>query len=292
MRAVRTLPLVLGSEGLVGRAVAAAMEDSFPETVSAGRAEIDVTDRARLEAEVERLRPTVIVNCAACSDPDACELDPGLAERVNVEGAANAARSAAQIGARMIQFSSTAVFGGGQDRAWKETDDPLPTGVHGRTRLEGERSVVRLAEDHLIVRTSWPYGEGRHSFVDAIGRQIDDGGVLRAVGDRTGSPTWTSDLATALLHLLDGGHRGVVHFGNAGSCSRFDIAAAMVAMLDPPGVRLRRVTAEETGGIAPRPGHEQVDTTLYTSLTGQVPRGWREALECYLRGVARHADRG
>jgi dTDP-4-dehydrorhamnose reductase len=284
MGSARQVPLVLGSQGLIGRAVAVAMEEAFPDTVSAGRAEIDITDRARLEVEVERLRPTMIVNCAAVSDPDACEIDPGRAGQVNVEGASNAARAAAEIGARMIQISSTAVFDGGADHPYTEADAPSPLGELGRTRLEGERGVARHADDHLIVRTSWPYGKGGASFVDAIRRQIADGGVLRAVGDRTGSPTWTSDLAAALLHLLTSRHRGVVHFGNTGSCSRYDVAAAIIAALDAGEARLQRVSTEEAGGIVRRPANEALDTTLYTRLTGHVPRDWRGALQSYLRG--------
>jgi dTDP-4-dehydrorhamnose reductase len=292
MGADRRVPLVLGSQGLIGRAVVAAMEGAFPDTVSAGRAEIDVTDRARLEVEVERLRPTMIVNCAAVSDADACEIDPGRATLVNAEGAANAARAAAAIGARMIQFSSTAVFGGKAGHPYTEADAPSPLGEFGRTRLEGERGVARHTDDHLIVRTSWPYGEGGASFVDAIRRQIADGGVLRAVGDRAGSPTWTGDLAAALLRLLNSRHRGVVHFGNTGSCSRYDVAAAIIATLDAGGARLQRVSAEDVGGIVRRPANEAVDTTLYTRLTGHVPRDWRRALESYLRGGDREPIEG
>ncbi len=284
MSAARQVPLVLGAEGIIGRAVAAAMEDAFPGTVSAGRAEIDVTDRFRVEVEVERLRPTMIVNCAAISGSEACEIDPGCAGRVNAEGAANAARAAAEIGARMIQFSSTAVFDGRSGHPYTEVDAPSPLGELGRTRLEGERGVARHADDHLIIRTSWPYGEGGASFVDAIRRQIADGGVLRAVGDRAGSPTWTSDLAAALLRLLQTAHRGVVHFGNSGSCSRYEVAAAVIAALDTGGVRLQKVLAEAAGGLASRPANEAVETTLYTRLTGHVPRDWKCALESYLRG--------
>ena len=282
----RQVALVLGSEGLIGRAVAAAMEDAFPDTVSAGRAEIDVTDRSRIEVEVERLRPTMIVNCAAISDPEACEIDPGRAGCVNSEGATNAARAAAEIGARMIQFSSTAVFDGRAGHPYSEADTPSPLAELGRTRLEGERGVARHAANHLIIRTSWPYGEGGVSFVDAIRRQIAGGGVLRAVGDRAGSPTWTSDLAAALLRLLRTAHRGVVHFGNFGSCSRYEVAAAVIAALDAGGVRLQRVSAEAAGGLASRPANEAVDTTFYTRLTGHVPRDWKCALESYLRGGA------
>jgi dTDP-4-dehydrorhamnose reductase len=277
----RQIPLVLGAEGTIGRAVAEAMEGAYPETVSAGRAEIDVTDRPRLEAEVERLRPTVIVNCAAVADPAACEADPESAARVNAEGAANAARAAAAIGARLVQFSSAAVFDGIALRPYRESDATAPASVLGRTRLEGERLAVRHEADCLIVRTSWPYGGGGTSLVETIRRRIRQGGVVEVAGDRTGSPTLAGDLGAALLRLLRSGHRGVVHFGNGGCCSLYHLAAAILAHDGGAGATLRSIASP--GG---RTVNEAVDTSRYTELTGHVPRGWRRALQSHLRGEA------
>ncbi|HXH27483.1 MAG TPA: sugar nucleotide-binding protein, partial [Candidatus Polarisedimenticolia bacterium] len=103
-------PLVLGAGGLFGRSLSRLLEETWPATVSATRAELDVTDRFRLESEVERLQPTVVINCAAYSDPDGCEVDADRARRVNVQGAENAARAAAGAGCRIVQLSTVAVF--------------------------------------------------------------------------------------------------------------------------------------------------------------------------------------
>ena len=89
------VPLVLGAGGMLGGAVAEALEGAYPGTISATRAEADVTDRFRLEAELERLRPDVVINCAAYTDVDGCEIDRDRARRVNAEGAGNVAIAAA-----------------------------------------------------------------------------------------------------------------------------------------------------------------------------------------------------
>jgi len=80
---------------MLGRAVAETLEETLPGTISATRAEIDVTDRFRLEAEMERLRPDVVVNCVAYTDVDGCEIDRDRARSVNAEGAGNVAVAAA-----------------------------------------------------------------------------------------------------------------------------------------------------------------------------------------------------
>jgi len=88
----------------------------------------------------------------------------------------------------------------------------------------------------------------------------------------------------ALVRLLDSRHRGVVHFGNTGRCSRYEVAAAIASTVNADESRLERVSAEEIGGIARRPAREEIDTAPYTQLTGDVPRDWKSALQSYLRG--------
>jgi dTDP-4-dehydrorhamnose reductase len=280
----RSVPLVLGAGGMLGRVVARRLERSFPDVVAATRAEIDVTDRFRLEAEIERLRPTILVNCAAYTDVDGCEVDPGRARRVNAEGAENAARAAAACGCRLIQISTDFVFDGRSSRPYGEDDATGPLSEYGRSKLEGERRVAAACADHLIVRTAWLYGSGRGNFVDAIRDRAREGSALKVVNDQYGSPTSVADLAEAIAQLLSTGHRGIVHFVNAGVCSRYELAGAILAILGGPAPPLRPISTDDAGRLAVRPAHSALDTTLFHRLTGTVPRPWREALEEYLAG--------
>jgi dTDP-4-dehydrorhamnose reductase len=281
--AATVVPLVLGAGGMLGRALARRLERAFPSTIAATRAEADVTDRFRLEAEVERLQPTVIVNCAAYADVDGCELDPDLARRVNVDGAENAARAAAGAGCRLLHISTDFVFDGRARKPYGEADPPAPLSEYGRSKLEGERRVADLAPDHLIVRTAWLYGAGRANFVDTIRARAAEGGVLKVVDDQFGSPTWVGDLAEALERLLPIDVRGVLHFANRGVCSRLELAGAILELSGTHGVRVAPITTAEAGRVAVRPAFSALDSTLYTRLSGAAPRPWREALGNYLR---------
>jgi dTDP-4-dehydrorhamnose reductase len=276
---------------MLGAAVAWALEQAHPSTISATRAEIDVTDRFRLEAEVERLQPTVIINCAAYTDVDGCETDRDRARRVNVEGAENVALVAAGAGCRLIHIGTDFVFDGRARRPYREEDTPAPVSEYGRTKWEGERRIASAHADHVIVRTAWLYGRGRANFVDAIRSRALEGEVLRVVTDQTGSPTWVADLAEAIVLLMETDHRGVVHFAGAGSCTRFELAEAIVSILGDSRVRLQPITTDEAGRIAVRPEYSVLDTSLYARLTGRTPRPWQEALCAYLStGRARMAD--
>ena len=266
---------------MLGRVLAGVLEEDFPGTVSATRAEADVTDRFRLEAEIERLRPDAIINCAACTDVDGCETDPDGARRVNAEGAGNAARAAA-AGSRLIHVSTDFVFDGRRNVPYTEDDPPAPLSEYGRSKLEGERRVAALAPDHLIVRTSWLYGAGRPNFVDAVRARARNGGTLRVVDDQFGSPTYAVDLARALRRLIHCDARGLVHFANRGICSRHEMARFILDAGGFRGVGLEAIRTGEAGRIAVRPAFSALDTARYVRLTGEAPRPWQEALRDYL----------
>ena len=281
------VPLVLGAGGMLGTAVAQALEQDYPDTIAATRVELDVTDRFRLEGEIERLRPTVVINCAAYADVDGCEVDTDRARRVNADGAENAARAAAAAGCRIIHVSTDFVFDGRGRRPYLEADPPAPLSVYGRSKLEGERRVAAVAPDHLVLRTSWLYGAGRGNFVDTVRERALAGEVLKVVDDQHGSPCYAADLARAVARLLAIDHRGVVHFANAGGCSRYELAEAILEEIQPPAAGLVAIRTEDAGRLAPRPAYSVLDTSLYARLAGGPPRPWREALRDYLGGAGR-----
>ncbi|HYS05981.1 MAG TPA: dTDP-4-dehydrorhamnose reductase [Candidatus Dormibacteraeota bacterium] len=281
--------LVLGAGGMLGRAVTEALEEAYPGTIAATRAEADVTDGFRLEAEVERLRPDVVINCAAYTDVDGCEIDRDRARRVNAEGAGNVAMAAAATGSRVVQVSTDFVFDGRRGVPYTEDDPPAPLSEYGRSKLDGERRVAAATSEHLIVRTSWLYGLGRSNFVDSIRTRAANGGTLRVVNDQFGSPTYAVDLARALLLLIDRNARGLVHFANAGVCSRYDLAREILAAGGSGTGELKAITTGEAGRIAVRPAYSALDTSLYSRLTGQSPRAWQEALRDYLAAEPRRS---
>jgi dTDP-4-dehydrorhamnose reductase len=285
-------PLIVGAGGLLGRTLAHRLEELFPETIAATRAEIDITDAFRLEAEFERLRPTVVINCAAWTDVDGCTRDPDMAFAANAEGAGNVARAAARIGCRIVHLSTDFVFDGKAARAYAESDPPAPLQEYGRSKWEGEKRVAE-APDHLIVRTAWMYGASERTFVEKIRRRAAAGGELSVVGDQHGSPTFVEDLADGIVRLLESDHRGIVHVANTGRCSRFELAAAV---LDETGLKdrvpLRSIATVPQPGVAPRPANAALDTALYARLTGAPMRPWREALRDYLRRPLGSGDLG
>jgi dTDP-4-dehydrorhamnose reductase len=279
--------MVIGASGLLGRALTRRLEAEFPDTVAATRAEADVTDRFRLEMEIERLDPTVVINCAAFTDVDGCTRDPERARAVNAIGAENAARAAAASGCRVVQISTDYVFDGIQSRPYVEEDPVGPIQEYGRSKLDGERRVATAAPDHLIVRTAWLFGRDGGAFVTGIRRRALAGEPLRVVSDQTGSPTFVDDLAEGIARLLRVEHRGVVHVVNRGVATRLDMTGVILGSLGLDGkVAITPVPARDLFPAADRPAYTALGTGLYERLTGATPRGWREALADAVGGGA------
>jgi dTDP-4-dehydrorhamnose reductase len=286
-------PMILGAGGLLGRTLARRLERIFPDTIAATRAEIDITDSSRVGLEIERLRPTVVINCAAWTDVDGCSRDRAAAFAANAEGAGNVARAASASGSRIVHLSTDFVFDGSSGRAYAESDLPAPLQEYGRSKWEGEKLVAAAAPDHLIVRTAWMYGPSGSTFVEKIRRRATTEGSLSVVSDQHGSPTFVEDLAGGIVRLLSTGQRGIVHVANTGHCSRFELAAAILEDLGlSKSVRLRSVTTVPQADVAPRPPFAALDTALFARITGAPMRPWREALRDYLRRPSGREDLG
>jgi len=267
--------LILGGRGMLGRDLAGKAKDRFA-VASLDLPELDITGRREVFEAVERARPELVVNCAAWTDVDGAESHEEAARAVNVDGARNAAEAARYAGARFIHISTDFVFDGRKQTAYTEDDAPNPLSVYGRTKLEGERAVLDANPDALVVRTAWLYGLHGKNFVRAVLGRAQAGGELRVVTDQAGSPTWTAELAEAVLLLAERDARGLVHFANAGCTSRFDQAREV---LRAAGVEreIVPVLAADLALAAERPSRSELSCAKFTRLTGVAPRGWKEA---------------
>lgn len=284
-------PLVLGAGGRLGAALQEAMEAGFPAAVFATRAELDVTDRWRLAAEIERLEPSVVVNAASFTHVDGCEDEPERAEAVNHEGARHVARAARQAGARLVHVSTDLVFDGKLERPYTEEDAPAPLSVYGRTKLAGEKAALEEHPGACILRASWFFGAGEGKFPENFLARLAARKPLALVDDRYGSPTYIPDLAEAIVRLLGAPHEGILHFTNGGErTTRFHFVERAAAAAGIDAATLGRISWRDwKGDRAPRPVNSALDASRFASVTGWAPRTWGEALGAFAasRALAR-----
>lgn len=276
--------VVLGGRGMLGVDLVTAIETegALAPVLAADRPEVDITDEDALRRFLEGVRPAVVFNCAGLADVDGCESRRDAAFVVNASGAGNAAAAARALGARFIHISTDYVFDGAKRSAYVEEDKPAPLSVYGRSKLEGERLVAERGGDWVVARTAWMFGEHGANFLDMMLSLARQRSEVKVVAEPVGSPTWSRDLADALIALARGAWQGVFHAVNAGACSRVDWVREIVAAagLDT------RVTPVDSSAF-PRPARVPAYSALSIEKlrreTGHVMRPWRDAVREFVR---------
>lgn len=265
---------------MLGQDVVGAMRSAGHDVVGVGRGELDVTDSVSAGAVVGRLRPDVVVNCAAWTDVDGAESAFEAALAVNGAGAGNVARAACEVGAWVLHVSTDYVFDGRKREPYVESDAVAPMSAYGRSKLAGEVSVRQEAgERHTIVRSSWLFGVGGPCFPATMLRLAAERDELTVVDDQVGCPTFTGHLAGALVSLAGSRPLGVVHVAGGGACSWFELARETIASAGL-SCEVKRGRTEDLGRPAPRPAY----SVLESERGEVVPRlpEWRAGLAEYL----------
>lgn len=216
--------LITGARGQLGRC----LSDLLPDALKTDVGELDITDADAVQSYVDSNQVGTIVNCAAYTAVDRAEDDFDTAAKINIQGP----RNLAQTGARLIHISTDYVFDGRGYRPYTPQDPTNPLSVYGRTKREGELTVLEHAQTAVIIRTAWLYSAYGHNFVQTMRALGTDRPEINVVADQVGTPTFAGDLARAITDILPqvpAGHRDIYHFTNEGICSWYDFAVAIMA---------------------------------------------------------------
>ena len=275
--------LVLGGGGLVGRALAAELESrAWPATV-ATRDLADVLVPESLQRCLDASRPDIVFNCAAFTRVDDCETQRELAMKVNGDGVANVVAAAAGAAARVVHVSSDYVFDGSATRPYDESAEPAPISVYGESKLAGEVAALE-ADDALVVRTSWIFGETGPSFVQTVLQLLAGAEPVRIVDDQLGCPTYARFLARALADLAAAGARGLVHYRNREPVTWHGFATAIAARVAPDR-EVTPVTSRDFARPAPRPGYSVLAVDRCEALLGRRVEEWSRGLDRCLEAL-------
>ena len=274
--------LVTGARGQLGRELTTHLQESAHQVVGAMHAECDLTSPESIARIMEKVRPDVVINCAAWTNVDAAEQHRDEAFAVNDAGPRFLALECARRGSLLCHLSTDYVFDGAATSPYSEDAVLHPLGVYGASKAAGEDEVRSVSPHHQIVRTAWLYGQSGPNFVLTMVRLARERGELRVVADQHGSPTWTGHLAPAVMRLVELGATGTFHLTNSGDTSWHGFASAIVADggLAVPVVAL---TTDEYPTAAPRPAYAVLDNGGWRRLGNPPLPHWRDGLREYLR---------
>lgn len=271
--------MVTGARGMVGRAVVEHCTAQGDEVLSFDRSQLDITNAADVNATFERERPETIINCAAWTDVDGCELDPLRAHEANARGPENLAVACRAGGASLITISTDYVFDGHKQGFYTQRDDPQPESVYGVAKLQGERRAQVASARTIVVRTGWIFGVGGRNFLSRIGELARGGERLKAIHDAYGTPTFAPDLAARLRRLAELDLPGVYHVVNAGEGASFsEFARAAMSLAGQDASLLEEVSSDDLKRPAPRPRNSRL-RCLLSAATGLPPLpDWQASL--------------
>lgn len=261
--------LITGAHGLLGQKVlqmfskekkfeilaTAKQEKTFLECENFKYKKLDITKKEDVEKIISNFKPDVVINTAAYTNVDGCEVNKELAWNVNVEGVRNIVSALKNTNSIIIHISTDYIFDG-KAGPYTENDKPNPINFYGRTKLESESVIKSSGVRFLIFRTNVLYGNGKNvkkNFALWLYEMLSAGKKVRIVTDQIGNPTFVDDLAFAILKAVELGREGVYNLGGSDFVSRFDFALIFAEIFGFDKSLIQPVETSELKQTAPRP---------------------------------------
>ncbi len=251
---------------------------------------LDITDADTIRKIVKEKDIRCIVNCAAYTNVDKAETDEALCRKLNAEAPKLLAEAMKEVNGLLVQISTDYVFGGDPyNTPCREDQKGTPTGVYGKTKLEGEKNIEAVGCDYVIIRTAWLYSEFGKNFVKTMLNLTATKPKLTVVFDQAGTPTYAYDLALVIKTVLadyenenpKNGYSkaGVYHFSNEGVCSWFDFTKKIAELAGNTGCDIQPCHSDEFPSPVKRPAYSVLDKTKIKQVFGVEIPYWTDSLK-------------
>lgn len=290
--------LVTGANGQLGnemRIISKQTNDNytFTDVVEVEGVEttlLDITDADTIRKIVKEKDIRCIVNCAAYTNVDKAETDEALCRKLNAEAPKLLAEAMKEVNGLLVQISTDYVFGGDPyNTPCREDQKGTPTGVYGKTKLEGEKNIEAVGCDYVIIRTAWLYSEFGKNFVKTMLNLTATKPKLNVVFDQAGTPTYAYDLALVIKTVLadyenenpKNGYckAGVYHFSNEGVCSWFDFTKKIAELAGNKDCDIQPCHSDEFPSPVKRPAYSVLDKTKIKQVFGVEIPYWTDSLK-------------
>lgn len=275
--------IVVGADGLLGAAVCHRLAEGAQRLRELPTSALEVDRLSDVIYPIEEFRPDWIVNCAGYIDVDAAEKDSEIAYGINGQGAGIIGVAANSCDAHLVHLSTDYVFDGDADVPYRPHDTPNPVNEYGRSKMEGERLVLRVYPPACILRVSWPYGPHKPTAIDEQIKAAQAGEPgPPAFTDDAGSPCYTVTMANRVYDILERALSGIFHCAPKNHCTRWQQAKFVRKYFghqdDPTEDKLERMNWP-----AKRPKFSALDGTALDRVLGLQPSTWQTDLTTYIQ---------
>ena len=281
--------LITGQHGQVSQALQQQLQ-GLGELIVLGRDQLDLANTDQIRTQIRAHQPDLIINAAAHTAVDLAESEPDAAFAINAIAPGILAEEAKALGIPLIHYSTDYVFDGSKPAPYTETDTPNPLGVYGQSKLDGERAIVAVGGEYLILRTSWVYSNHGKNFLLTMQRLLQEKPHMRIVADQIGAPTWAGTIAASTRALIErwqsgeAGAWGIYHLTAQGETSWFGFAEAIAEHLRAQGkacAELEAIPSSAYPTPAKRPLNSRLDCSRLQQQWHVSQPQWQDALrEC------------
>ncbi|MCD4680026.1 MAG: dTDP-4-dehydrorhamnose reductase [Bacteroidales bacterium] len=277
--------LVTGSNGQLGNSIKdLSSEYSNYKFTYTDIEELDIANIRELEDFFLDKGFKFVINCAAYTAVDKAEEESEKALLINSHAVKNLAETCSKNNAILVHISTDYVFNGKNFSPYNESDETCPASSYGRSKLSGEKEIIKAGIKSIIIRTSWLYSEFGHNFVKTMLKYGRERESLNVICDQVGTPTYSRDLAKSILEIVsqtdDIKKPEIFNYSNEGAISWYDFAKAVME-ISGIACNIMPIETSDYPLPAPRPPYSVLNKTkIKKRFNIEIPY-WKDSLrEC------------
>ena len=278
--------LVLGANGQLGKALKKESFNYHYKILFFGKDRLDITDFSDVSKKIRKIKPEIIINCAAYTDVNKSEYENQTANLINNISVGNLAAICKKNKIKLIHISTDYVFDGQKSEPYKESDIVNPLNYYGLTKVKGEKQITDLnLKNSIIIRTSWLYSDTDNNFVSKILKKIYKNEDLCIVEEEYGSPTNADDLAKFILYILpviENNTTQTFHYCNDGICSRKEFVQEILNNLKPD---LKINSIKKFDNHLKRPKYSALNNQKAKSHFDIEILNWKNSLNNHIKNI-------
>jgi dTDP-4-dehydrorhamnose reductase len=276
--------LVTGAKGQLGYDVLKELsERNFTDVIGIGIDDLDLTKEIDVHLFVEKVKPDIIIHCAAFTAVDKAEDLRDKCMDINVNGTKHLTNASISIDAKMLYISTDYVFDGNKEGFYDVDDKTTPLSTYGLSKYLGEVEVVKNIK-HFIVRTSWVFGKNGYNFVKTMLKLGKEGVGLKVINDQFGSPTYTKDLSSLLIDMVLTERYGVYHATNEGICSWYEFTKEIFRLVGYK-TQIYPIKTSDYPTKAKRPMNSKMSKVKLEQNGFNCLADWKDALKRYMKEI-------
>ena len=287
--------LVTGSAGLIGSQIVKDLAEQNHTVFSCYHEDmpkngtpilLDLTNQEKIKQTIQNTKPDRIIHLAAMTNVDICESEQEIATILNAKSTETIAKEAANQHAFFVYVSTDYVFDGKQGMK-KEDDITNPLGFYGKSKLEGELAINKLASNWCIARTSTPFGihPKKKSFPIWVKENLESKKEIKVLTDQFTSPTYVPNLSKMLIEVATRQINGIIHLAGATRISRYDLAKIIADKLDLNCSLLIPAKTDQMNWKAQRPKDSSLDVSYATEILNEKPMEINQSIELFLSQI-------